>query len=64
LIAAARRKVLLVDHSKFNRNALHELAPLTAFDVVVVDSGIGDDQLTAIRDLGVAVEIAEIDPRP
>lgn len=58
LMAAAHRRILVVDHSKFARKALHELAPLTAFDLIIVDSGIADEQFAAISDLGVPIEIA------
>ena len=48
----------MVDHSKFARKALHELAPLTAFDLIIVDSGIADEQFAEISDLGVPIELA------
>lgn len=48
MIAAAARNVLLVDHAKLGRVALHRLAPLSAFDLVVVDSGASAE---ALRDL-------------
>ena len=37
MLRSARTKVLLVDHGKLQRTALHRLAPLTDFDVVIVD---------------------------
>ena len=37
MLRSARTKVLLVDHGKLQRTALHRLAPLTDFDLVVVD---------------------------
>jgi DeoR/GlpR family transcriptional regulator of sugar metabolism len=58
MMGAAARKILLADHSKFRRRATHELAALTDFDVVIVDSGIDDRDLTAMRELGVHVEVA------
>ena len=44
------RRVLLVDHSKFGRVALHRLAPLSDFDLVVTDDGIDDAGLASLRD--------------
>lgn len=59
MMAAAAQKVLLVDHSKLRRRATHQLAALSDFDAVVVDSGIDDRELAAMRDRGVHVEVAE-----
>jgi hypothetical protein len=39
LIEAAARRVLLLDHTKFSKQGLYALAPLTSFDVVLVDHG-------------------------
>jgi DeoR/GlpR family transcriptional regulator of sugar metabolism len=58
MMAAAARKILLVDHSKFRRRATHQLAALTDFDVVIVDAGIDDRELAAMRERGVRVEVA------
>ncbi|MDP9377142.1 MAG: DeoR/GlpR family DNA-binding transcription regulator, partial [Actinomycetota bacterium] len=40
LMASAARRILLVDHTKFRRRAVHQLAPLTDFDAVIVDADI------------------------
>jgi DeoR/GlpR family transcriptional regulator of sugar metabolism len=58
MMAAAARKILLVDHSKFRRRATHRLAALSDFDAVVVDPGIDQRELAAMRELGVHVEVA------
>lgn len=58
MMAAAARKILLADHSKFRRRATHQLAALTDFDVVIVDAGIDDRELAAMRERGVHVEVA------
>jgi hypothetical protein len=59
MMAAATRKVLLVDHSKFRRRSTHNLAALSDFDAVVVDSDIDERELAAMREHGVHVEVAE-----
>jgi hypothetical protein len=51
-------KLLLVDHTKFHKRALHRLAPITEFDVVIVDPDTARADLEAIIELGVHVEIA------
>jgi DeoR/GlpR family transcriptional regulator of sugar metabolism len=57
MIAAAGRRVLLVDHSKFGRVALHRLAPLTAFDLVMTDDGIDDAGLRQLQEAQVGFEV-------
>jgi len=60
MIAAAARRILLVDHTKFGRVALHRLAPLHDFDLVVVDDGIDEAGLRQLRDAGVKYEIVSV----
>lgn len=59
LMASAARRILLVDHTKFRRRAVHQLAPLTDFDAVIVDSDIDPEDLRAMRELGADVHVAE-----
>lgn len=61
MIAAAARRVLLVDHSKFGRVALHRLAPLRDFDLVVIDDGIDESGLRQLRQAQVPFEVVPID---
>jgi DeoR/GlpR family transcriptional regulator of sugar metabolism len=60
MMRAAARRVLLVDHQKFHRRATHHLAQVTDFDLVIVDDGIDPAELAALRDAGVAVEVAPL----
>ncbi len=62
LMEAADRRVLLLDHSKFEKNGLHQLAPLTAFDLIVVDSAIPETLLTSLVARGLTVHRAGVDP--
>lgn len=57
MIAAAARRVLLVDHSKFGRVALHRLAPLTDFNLVITDDGINEVGLRQLREAQVHYEV-------
>lgn len=59
LMEAAARKILLVDHTKFRRRGLYQLAPVSAFDLVIVDSGIPAAELDALQADGVEVLVAE-----
>ena len=58
LMDSTARRVLLVDHSKFSRRGLFQLAPLTDFDLVLIDSATSADTLAELHDLGVRVHIA------
>ena len=58
LVKSSAFKVLLADHSKFGLRALHGLAPVTAFDLVIVDAGISRDDLEMLTSSGVKVEVA------
>ncbi|WP_241778077.1 hypothetical protein [Streptomyces sp. CT34] len=57
-MAAARRKVLLVDHAKFGRQALYELAPLADFDLVISDELLPQEEQDALQSLGMRYKLA------
>lgn len=50
MLAAATTKVLLLDHSKFDKRALHRFASLGDFDVIVVDADTDEDHLNMLRE--------------
>lgn len=58
MMASATRRILLVDSSKMGRVALHLLAPLRDFDLVVVDDGIAEDHLRQLRESGGDIVVA------
>ncbi|PKW12621.1 DeoR/GlpR family DNA-binding transcription regulator [Saccharopolyspora spinosa] len=58
MLASARRRVLYVDHTKFRRRALHAVAPVEEFDVVIVDSQTTRADIEVLRDRGAQVEQA------
>lgn len=62
LMESADQRVLLVDHSKFTKRGLHRLAPLTDFDLVIVDRDTPD--LDPLRAAGVPLRIATQPPTP
>jgi DeoR/GlpR family transcriptional regulator of sugar metabolism len=57
MMAVAQKRILLVDHEKFDRQALHLLAPLTGFDVVLATDGLSAARRAAIVDGGVNLQI-------
>ncbi|MEU7742291.1 DeoR/GlpR family DNA-binding transcription regulator [Nonomuraea sp. NPDC049158] len=58
MVAAGTRCVLAVDHTKLDRVALHRVAPLEKFDVIVVDAGAPAEAVQRLRDRRHNVEIA------
>jgi DeoR family transcriptional regulator, fructose operon transcriptional repressor len=61
MIEAAEEVILLADHSKFGRQALVRVAPITAVQRIVTTPGIDPDEASAIRDLGIDLIIADLD---
>ena len=59
MIEAAEEVILLADHSKFGRQALVRVAPITAVQRIVTTPGIDPDEASAIRDLGIELIIAD-----
>ncbi|WP_329125528.1 DeoR/GlpR family DNA-binding transcription regulator [Streptomyces sp. NBC_01465] len=60
MLKAAGRSVLMVDHSKLDRTALHRLTPLSTFDLVLVDDRTPPDVLRSLDESGVRYEVAPI----
>jgi DeoR/GlpR family transcriptional regulator of sugar metabolism len=58
MIAHSTKQFLLIDHTKFGKTALHEVAPLQSFERVVVDAGVDTERLEHLRAMGVKVEVA------
>jgi len=58
MLKVASRNVLMIDHSKLGRTALHRLAPLSAFDLVLVDDRTPPSVLRALDESGVRHEVA------
>jgi DeoR family fructose operon transcriptional repressor len=61
MIEAAAEVILLADHSKFGRQALVRVAPITAVQRIITTAGIDPDEAAAIRDLGIDLIIVEPD---
>lgn len=60
MIASAERRILLVDHSKLGKVALHRLAPLHEFSHVIVDEGIDRTTLQNLKDAHIHVDVAKL----
>lgn len=61
MMRSATRKVLLMDHTKLGGTALHQLAPLSDFDDIVVDAGAPADVVRTLREHQVNVHVAPLD---
>ncbi|MQA61832.1 MAG: DeoR family transcriptional regulator [Actinophytocola sp.] len=57
MLDSAATRILLVDHTKFERRALLALAPLTEFDHVVVDGKTPSETVEEVRRTGVDVVV-------
>jgi DeoR/GlpR family transcriptional regulator of sugar metabolism len=57
MIKVAQRSVLMVDHTKLGRAALHRLAPLRDFDLVLTDGKAPEGTLQEMRENGVRYEL-------
>jgi DeoR/GlpR family transcriptional regulator of sugar metabolism len=60
MIASSKRRILLVDHTKFGKVALHQLATLQDFDLVVVDARIDETRVNELRECSVPYEIVSL----
>lgn len=59
MFASASKRILLADHTKFNRRALYGMCPLTEFDYVIVDEGTPALTTDHLMANGVKVIVAE-----
>ena len=57
MMGSSSKRYLLLDHSKLDRVAIHRIAPLSDFDLVIVDSGADPRSIDALETAGVAIEV-------
>lgn len=58
MFSSASKRILYVDHTKFERRALHALGRLDEFDVLVVDDQLPDERRRHLERLDVELVIA------
>jgi DeoR/GlpR family transcriptional regulator of sugar metabolism len=56
---AAAMRILLTDRTKFEKRALHALAHLTEFDLVIVDAATSKTDIARLRAQGIRVVVAD-----
>ena len=62
MMESADRTVLLLDHTKFSKSGVYQMAALTDFDLVIVDNDTPEAELTALRAQGVHIHVASTNP--
>lgn len=55
---AAAQRILLADHTKFEKRALHAMLSLERFDAVIVDARTDSEHIARLRDRGIRVLVA------
>jgi DeoR/GlpR family transcriptional regulator of sugar metabolism len=58
MFEASNKRVLLADHTKFERQALHAMVPLRDFDTVIVDDGTSRMDIERMLNTGINVVVA------
>jgi DeoR family fructose operon transcriptional repressor len=58
MLASARHRILLADHSKVGAVSLCKHADLSDIDLFITDSGLPDTEQKALRDAGLELELA------
>jgi DeoR/GlpR family transcriptional regulator of sugar metabolism len=57
---SAEMRVLMIDHSKVARRAIHRICDVVDFDAVVVDEGVDTADLQRLQDTGATVVVAPL----
>jgi DeoR/GlpR family transcriptional regulator of sugar metabolism len=58
----AERVILLVDHTKLGGRAPIRVGSLQLVDLVITDAGASTEQLDGLRDSGVDIVVAGVEP--
>lgn len=64
MMAAAERRILLVDSWKFERSAFYQICPLSDFDLVISDDGLSSEAKASMQRFGVAMRLVQASSRP
>ncbi|MHC9292362.1 DeoR/GlpR family DNA-binding transcription regulator [Mycobacterium sp. LTG2003] len=61
---SAELRVLLIDHTKLARRAIHRICALEDFDAVVIDAGVSAEDMQHLEATGANIIVAQPDPEP
>jgi DeoR/GlpR family transcriptional regulator of sugar metabolism len=64
MMAASTQRILLLDHTKFEKVALHVLSDLLSFDAVLVTDWLPEAQIQQLKQAGVKVRIVPMGGKP
>ena len=62
MVAACAKTILLLDHTKFDRTALHVFDDLTHFDAVLATDGMDRAQVKMLEQAGVKLHLVKVAP--
>jgi DeoR/GlpR family transcriptional regulator of sugar metabolism len=62
MVAACAKTILLLDHTKFDRTALHVFEDLTRFDAVLATDGMDRAQVKMLEQAGVKLHLVKVAP--
>lgn len=62
MFECAKRRILLADHTKFERRALHGMCRLDEFDAIIVDANLPSAEVLKMRSRGLNVVVAPWQP--
>ena len=57
MMASSSRRILMADHTKFGKGALHVFESLSAFDLVLVDDKVEPDTLRRLKEAHIPLQI-------
>ena len=60
MFECAKRRILLADHTKFTRRALHGMCRMDEFDAVIVDANMPSVDVQQLRSRGIHVVVAPL----
>jgi DeoR family fructose operon transcriptional repressor len=59
MIEASQKVIFCLDHTKFGRKSVLPLCDLDCIDTIVTDSGAANELVTALRERGIEVVVAQ-----
>lgn len=59
-MAAAERRILMIHSAKFGSSALHRLADLSEFDLILIDSGLAAEHRQVLDDAGIRYRLIKL----
>ena len=60
MMNSSASKILLIDHTKFGKVALHHLAPLEEFNLVLIDSDVEKNHLVDLQNAQISYKTVNL----